>query len=86
MERAICIGEGEQKMSVPRQTELGLYKTEKQREKVRAGPGLRECEAGYETKNCGELCVSRRVPQTKPGRYKTEREMGSPRLREFKNE
>ena len=35
MERAICIREGGQNMSVPRlesQTELGLYKTEKERE------------------------------------------------------
>ena len=26
-------------------------------EKVRAGPGLKECEAGFETSNCGELRV-----------------------------
>ena len=28
-----------------------------EREKVRVGPGLRECEAGYETNNCGKLRV-----------------------------
>ena len=60
MERAICIGEGGQHMSVPRwapQTQLGLYKTEKERGRVRFGPGLRECEAGYETNKCGKLRV-----------------------------
>ena len=30
---------------------------ERRREKVRAGPGLGECEAGYATNNCGELRV-----------------------------
>ena len=36
MERAICIGEGEQNIDVSMwapQTELGLYKTEKERER-----------------------------------------------------
>ena len=31
---------------------------ERKREKVRVGPGLRECEAGYKTNNCRELRVS----------------------------
>ena len=44
-------------MSVSRQTELGLNKTEKQREKVRVRSGLGEFESGYETKNCVELRV-----------------------------
>ena len=30
---------------------------ERKRDKVRVGPGLRECEARYETKNCGEFRV-----------------------------
>ena len=37
------------------QTEHGLQKREK--EKVADGPGSRECKAGYETNNCGELRV-----------------------------
>ena len=44
MERAVWIEEGGQNMSVSRwdpQTELDQYKTEKQREKMRVGPGLR---------------------------------------------
>ena len=39
------------------QTEHGLHKREKEREKVAVGPGPRECKAGYETNNCGELRV-----------------------------
>ena len=30
---------------------------QRMREKVEVGPGLRESEAGYETRNCGELRV-----------------------------
>ena len=51
---------GGQNMGVSRrepQTELGLYKTEKEREKVKFGLGLRDCEAGYETNNFGKLRV-----------------------------
>jgi len=56
---------------------------------VRAGPGLREFETGYETNNCGKLrvrwrgllhkkggqniSVSRWEPQTELGRHKTEK-------------
>ena len=50
---------GGQNTGVPRwvlQTYPGRYKTEKER-KVRAGPGLRDSKAGYETSNCGELRV-----------------------------
>ena len=39
------------------ETEHGLQKTEKEREKVMVGPGSKECIAGYETNNCGELRV-----------------------------
>ena len=39
------------------ETEHCLQEREKEREKVRVGPGLRECEAGYETNNCVELRV-----------------------------
>ena len=60
MERAICIREGGQNMSVPRwEPQKNSADTRrKKREKVRAGPGPRECEAGYETNNCGELRVA----------------------------
>ena len=34
------------------ETEHCLQEREKEREKVRVGPGLRECEAGYEIINC----------------------------------
>ena len=37
--------------------EHGLHKREKKREKVAVGQGPRECKAGYETNNCGELRV-----------------------------
>ena len=92
--------EGGRSMNVSRRwvssTELGRYKTEKER-KVSVGPGLRECEAGYQTNNYGELRVrwrgllhskggtehDRVKAQTGLGRYKTEREMGS-QIREFK--
>ena len=30
---------------------------ERKREKLAVGPGPRECKAGYETNNCGELRV-----------------------------
>ena len=30
---------------------------ERKSEKVRVGPRLRQCEARYETGNCGEFCV-----------------------------
>ena len=39
------------------QTVFGLYKTEKEREKMGVGPGLRECEAGYEKNIYGEVHV-----------------------------
>ena len=39
------------------ETEHGLQEREKEREKVSVGPGLGECEAGYETNNYGELRV-----------------------------
>ena len=58
MKRVICIGEGGQSMDVSRwvsRTELGRYKTEKEREKVGVGPGLREFEAGYQTNKYLEL-------------------------------
>ena len=44
--------------------ERGLQGREKERErgKVGVGPGLNECEAGYETNNCGEMCVRCRGP------------------------
>ena len=71
-------------------TELGRYKTEK-REKVSVGPGSREREAGYQTNNYEESRArwrgllhskegtehGRVKAQTKLGRYKTEREIGS---------
>jgi len=42
MKRVICIGEGGKSMNVSRRwvspTELGRYKTEKDREKVSVGP------------------------------------------------
>ena len=34
------------------ETEHGLQEREKEREKVRVGPGLRECEIGYKPNNC----------------------------------
>ena len=64
----------------------------KKREKVGVGPGLRECEAGYETNNYGELRVDREgymhrrgqntsvprlKPQTELGLYKTKKERES---------
>ena len=33
------------------------FRRERKREKVAVGPGSRECNAGYETKKCGELRV-----------------------------
>ena len=51
---------GGQSMNVSRwvsRTELGQYKTEKEREKVSVGPALRECEAGYQINNYGEWRV-----------------------------
>ena len=34
------------------ETKHGLQEREKVREEVRVGPELKDCEAGYETKNC----------------------------------
>ena len=54
----MCIGEGGRNMSVLRwepRMECGLYETENEIEKLRVGPGLRVCEAGYETNNFGKL-------------------------------
>ena len=42
------------------ETEHYLQEREKEREKVRAGSGLREREAGYETNSCGDFRVKRR--------------------------
>ena len=44
------------------ETEHDLQEIEKKRDKVRDGPGLKECEAGYETNNCEELRVRWRGP------------------------
>ena len=49
MERAIALKGGT--------SGLGSQPFLKTREKVRVGPGLGECEAGYETSNCGEVRV-----------------------------
>ena len=40
------------------ETDHGLQEREKEREKVRVGPGQREFEAGHETNNRGDLRVT----------------------------
>ena len=64
MERAVGIRRGGQDMGVP----SGCYKQNlantrrRKRAKVRIGPGLRECEVGYETIFCDELRLRWRGP------------------------
>ena len=43
------------------------FRRERRREKVRVGPGLRECQVRYETNNCGEKRVRWRGPSALKG-------------------